>query len=407
MASNVFFFFFFCLSSDDLTAEIPPGPKYDRTDGRSAPRHSVADDEVTMTQDMSQLESRRDRAGYMSGSDEQRNELRKKERRVQDLEYQNKELMEKLRELEEKSRAELEVRDREIERLYSTHGALSTNGEGLELTGEKSGDTGDERLRGVPGDEGELVEKIIDLQQRHKQLEQTAGEAEDVKRINRELARKVDDGLISKQELKQVEAQRQEMALKIRELEKAKEEAESRLRKQVESLRKENAELAGKVKEVDEMKQNVIRLTAQLRAMDSGEPNATELQELREKLNTVELEKSRVQSALDELQRETAPKNDLQELQLDNITLEEKSKDGAAELRLTIEQLRQEVKQNDMYRHKYVELTAVESVSAHAPPASVELWEVNGLTVILFTRICSARIISRKHVYQADLANIA
>lgn len=406
------------LSTDDVSSEVSSARDDYETHSQLAEHHEAAEEDVLLVQRSAELESGQDFFGKENETSDEEQTAKKsedriltaagveevdaprqqngerretgiecqesqakcveKEREVEQLKRRNEELLEKLSELEEKDKHELETRDREIERLYSRNNELSAKERELEHLREKSvGGTKDENLKGVISDasnESELLDKIADLQQRHKELELTTGEAEEVKRINRELCKKVDEGELAKQELRRVEAEKQEMANKLEKLKGRNTEPHSSLSKEVESLRKENQDLAMKAKDVDAMKQNVIRLSAQLREMGSAQSSSAELQDLREKLEMVEFEKEQLHLKLEDIERESQGTQDnskeVEELKLENITLVEKNKD-VAHLRDAVSKLTAEVKENQSFRQKYKELRDVESVSERSQALNV------------------------------------
>ena len=135
-------------------------------------------------------------------------------------------------------------------------------------------------------------------------------------------------------------------------------------------MRQKNLEVAAKSKDAEEMRTNIIKLTAQMREMEKqSQERANKLQK---ELGDAASEKQQLLdriAELEESERSQAQKKDaennakeVEDLKLENIFLVERTKE-VDELKLAVAKLAAEAKENESFKQKYKELRDVETVS--------------------------------------------
>lgn len=322
-------------------------------------------------QDDSKVESR---DGMFAEKEREVEKLRLQDEELTQLRLQNEELRKKAQEIEEKFDADITLRDREIERLYIRNNELSSKEKELESLKQRSHGLAPqekelEKLRVLNEEsntkQSEMASLLKDLREKNKELSIEVAQAEKLKEINRELCQKVDEGEILRQELGKSEAEKKELREKIAEFERTRKESERGNTEEAEKLRKENNVLAAQCKDAGEMKKNIIKLTAQMRDMETR--NQEQVNNFQKKLGEFESEKQQLLERIAELEnreKTEAKTNDnakeVEDLKLENIVLVEKTKE-VEELKSAMTKLAAEVRENESFKQKYKELRDVES----------------------------------------------
>lgn len=118
-------------------------------------------------------------------------------------------------------------------------------------------------------------------------------------------------------------------------------------------------------KDADEMKNNIIKLTAQLRDMERE--NQYEADNVQRRLDELTAEKKLLQERIAELEKNqnSEEQKDIsgkegEDLKLENIFLVERTKE-IEDLRASVAKLSAEVRENESFKQKYKELRDVES----------------------------------------------
>ena len=320
-----------------------------------------------------ELKRRCEELGELTRIDES---LVEKDRALEELRRENDELRQRTEELEEKFNNEISMRDREIERLYARNNELSSSEKELENLTKLRNDfelQGNEleKLKALneeySSSENELALRLGELQEKHDELLVKVSEMEKLKEINRELCHKAEDSQFLRQKLDRSETERKELVETLNELERDRNDFKRTGTEEVENLKKENFELAGKCKDAEEMKKNIIKLTAQMREMETQ--SQEQIDHFQENLEDLVTEKQQFLDRIAELEereknaeaQENSAK-EVEDLKLENIFLVERTKE-VDELKSTVAKLAAEMKENESFKQKYKELRDVESVS--------------------------------------------
>lgn len=341
---------------------------------RSDTLNEREDELITLRRENEELKMRSVARGKLSEKDES---LVEKDRALEELRQENEELRRRIDDLEEKLKNETAMRDREIERLYARNNELSSNEKELENLRQLR-DTCDsqekelEKLRLMNQEsssgQNELASRLAELKQKHNELLMEVNEMEKLKQVNRELTRKVDEGDMFRQELEKSQAQKKELVEKLKELERERRESKKGENDRVENLRQKNLEVAAKSKDAEEMRTNIIKLTAQMREMEKqSQERANKLQkELEDAASEKQQLLDRI-AELEESERSQAQKKDaennakeVEDLKLENIFLVERTKE-VDELKSAVAKLAAEAKENESFKQKYKELRDVET----------------------------------------------
>lgn len=341
---------------------------------RSDTLNEREDELISLRRENEELKMRSVARGKLSEKDES---LVEKDRALDKLRQENEELRRRIDDLEEKLKNETAMRDREIERLYARNNELSSNEKELENLRQLR-DTCDsqekelEKLRLMNQEsssgQNELASRLAELKQKHNELLMEVNEMEKLKQVNRELTRKVDEGDMFRQELEKSQAQKKELVEKLKELERERRESKKGENDRVENLRQKNLEVAAKSKDAEEMRTNIIKLTAQMREMEKqSQERANKLQkELEDAASEKQQLLDRI-AELEESERSQAQKKDaennakeVEDLKLENIFLVERTKE-VDELKSAVAKLAAEAKENESFKQKYKELRDVET----------------------------------------------
>ncbi|XP_027058250.1 uncharacterized protein LOC113685010 isoform X4 [Pocillopora damicornis] len=341
---------------------------------RSDTLNEREDELISLRRENEELKMRSVARGRLSEKDES---LVEKDRALEELRQENEELRRRIDDLEEKLKNETAMRDREIERLYARNNELSSNEKELENLRQLR-DTCDsqekelEKLRLMNQEsssgQNELASRLAELKQKHNELLMEVNEMEKLKQVNRELTRKVDEGDMFRQELEKSQAQKKELVEKLKELERERRESKKGENDRVENLRQKNLEVAAKSKDAEEMRTNIIKLTAQMREMEKqSQERANKLQkELEDAASEKQQLLDRI-AELEESERSQAQKKDaennakeVEDLKLENIFLVERTKE-VDELKSAVAKLAAEAKENESFKQKYKELRDVET----------------------------------------------
>lgn len=341
---------------------------------RSDTLNEREDELISLRRENEELKMRSVARSKLSEKDES---LVEKDRALEELRQENEELRRRIDDLEEKLKNETAMRDREIERLYARNNELSSNEKELENLRQLR-DTCDsqekelEKLRLMNQEsssgQNELASRLAELKQKHNELLMEVNEMEKLKQVNRELTRKVDEGDMFRQELEKSQAQKKELVEKLKELERERRESKKGENDRVENLRQKNLEVAAKSKDAEEMRTNIIKLTAQMREMEKqSQERANKLQkELEDAASEKQQLLDRI-AELEESERSQAQKKDaennakeVEDLKLENIFLVERTKE-VDELKSAVAKLAAEAKENESFKQKYKELRDVET----------------------------------------------
>lgn len=341
---------------------------------RSDTLNEREDELISLRRENEELKMRSVARGKLSEKDES---LVEKDRALEELRQENEELRRRIDDLEEKLKNETAMRDREIERLYARNNELSSNEKELENLRQLR-DTCDsqekelEKLRLMNQEsssgQNELASRLAELKQKHNELLMEVNEMEKLKQVNRELTRKVDEGDMFRQELEKSQVQKKELVEKLKELERERRESKKGENDRVENLRQKNIEVAAKSKDAEEMRTNIIKLTAQMREMEKqSQERANKLQkELEDAASEKQQLLDRI-AELEESERNQAQKKDaennakeVEDLKLENIFLVERTKE-VDELKSAVAKLAAEAKENESFKQKYKELRDVET----------------------------------------------
>ena len=314
--------------------------------------------------------------------------LAEKEREIEELRLQNEQLQRKAQEIEGKFDSAFTLRDREIERLYTRNNELYTKEKVLESLQERSNalDSQEkelEKLKAVNEEfktkQLEMASELKEVQEKNEDLLIGVAQAEKLKEINRELCQKIDEGEILRQELGKSEAEKKELREKIIVFEREGRQAQTAGAEEVDRLRKENRAVATHCKDAEEMKKNIIKLTAQMRDMETRSQGQAD--KFDKKLEEFESEKKQLLERIAELEaheeNETKAENsdkEMEDLKLENIFLVERTKE-INELKSALAKMAAEAKENESFKQKYKELRDVESVSNHgnSRPVAVDV----------------------------------
>lgn len=296
-----------------------------------------------------------------------------------ELQLRNEELRKEAQEIEEKFNAEISLRDQEIERLHARNNELASKEKELEsLNEEKSSllafDLQQKELEKLKvlrdeasASQSEMTSKLEALQTRNNDLEAKIAQIENLTQINRELCQKVDEGEIIRQEFQRSEAEKKDLKAKLENLNRERKESEQSIAEEIENLCEKNQFLSDQCKDADEMKKNIIKLTAQLREMEKK--NQCEADNFQRKLEEVTVEKQQLQQRIAELEKteNNGEQGDMSEkegedLKLENIFLVERTRE-VEELKASVAKLAAEARENESFKQKYKELRDVESVS--------------------------------------------
>jgi len=330
------------------------------------------EDEIeVLRRENEELKRRSEELGELTCSDES---LVEKDRALEERRRENDKLRQRIEEIEEKFNNEISMRDREIERLYARNNELSSHEKELENLRRQRDDFESqgnelERLRVLneeySSSESELALKLGELQEKHDELLTRVGEVEKLKEINRDLSHKAEESELLRQKLDRSEAEKTEFVEKVNELERVKNDSVRTGTVEVENLKKENLELAAKCKDAEEMKTNIIKLTAQMREMETQ--SQEQMDHFQEKLEDLVNEKQQLLDRIAELEereknaesQENSAK-EVEDLKLENIFLVERTKE-VDELKSTVTKLTADAKENESFKQKYKELCDVES----------------------------------------------
>lgn len=300
-----------------------------------------------------------------------------KESELHELRLRNEKLCKEAQGIEERFKDEISLRDREIERLYARNNELSFKEKELESLNERNvsllafeaQQKELEKLRlfrdEVSASQRDMTSKLKSLQEKNMELEIEVSQAENLVQINRELCRKADEGEILRQEFERTNNEKKELNDKLEDLIHEKTESERINTAEVEKLREKNLVLMVQCKDADEMKNNIIKLTAQLRDMERE--NQYEADNVQRRLDELTAEKKLLQERIAELEKNqnSEEQKDIsgkegEDLKLENIFLVERTKE-IEDLRASVAKLSAEVRENESFKQKYKELRDVES----------------------------------------------
>ncbi|XP_029207485.2 centrosomal protein of 290 kDa-like isoform X4 [Acropora millepora] len=299
------------------------------------------------------------------------------ESELHSLRLRNEELRKEAQGIEEKFKTEISLRDREIERLYARNNELASKEKELDsLNEEKSSllafDLQQKELEKLKllrdeasVSQSEMTSKLEALQTRNNDLEAKIAQIENLTQINRELCQKVDEGEIIRQEFQRSEAEKKDLKAKLESLNSERKKSEQSIAEELENLREKNQFLSDQCKDADEMKKNIIKLTAQLREMEKK--NQCEADSLQRKLEEFTSEKQLLHKRIAELEKtenggEQADisQKEGEDLKLENIFLVERTRE-VEELKASVAKFAAEARENESFKQKYKELRDVES----------------------------------------------
>ncbi|XP_015773506.1 PREDICTED: uncharacterized protein LOC107351721, partial [Acropora digitifera] len=299
------------------------------------------------------------------------------ESELHSLRLRNEELRKEAQGIEEKFKTEISLRDREIERLYARNNELASKEKELDSVNEEKSsllafDLQQKELEKVKllrdeasASQSEMTSKLEALQTRNNDLEAKIAQIENLTQVNRELCQKVDEGEIIRQEFQRSEAEKKDLKAKLESLNSERKKSEQSIAEELENLREKNQFLSDQCKDADEMKKNIIKLTAQLREMEKK--NQCEADSLQRKLEEFTSEKQLLHKRIAELEKtenggEQADisQKEGEDLKLENIFLVERTRE-VEELKASVAKFAAEARENESFKQKYKELRDVES----------------------------------------------